>query len=242
MKRVLLLVAILFGMARSLEAQNPTVSPAGDLSSLVGVPFDVPLVVDWGGRGDKLGSISLRLSWDTAVLTMTGGSPGSFGEVQASFDSIPFGVFRLAGANPTGASGIATVGVGRFVPKQAAGTTMQLAVSELYGTGPTFADVLPVAQVQSGLYCPARGYWGDPDEDHTVGSRDALIALSASVGLDVSAFPESGLADVDADGTIKAKDALVMLSYAVGLGTSTVGADGSCMGGCGQALAACEAR
>src|SRR3954470_13294724 len=105
MKRVLLLVALGFGMAGPVVAQNPTVAPAGDLSSLVGVPFDVPLVVDWGARGDKLGSIALRLSWDTAVLTMTSGTPGSFGEVQASFDSVQYGVFRLAGANPAGASG-----------------------------------------------------------------------------------------------------------------------------------------
>src|SRR6185503_5066901 len=125
-----------------------------------------------------------------------------------------------AGANPAGATGMVTLGVGRFTPLTAATTPVTLELGDIFSASPDFADLTGSADVQSGLFCPARGHWGDPDQDRSAGSRDALIALSEAVGLDVSAFPEHGLADVDADGSVKARDALIILSYAVGFDVS----------------------
>lgn len=215
------------------RAQTITVSTAGDMSSLVGMPFDVPIVADWTGRPDKLGSFSMTLRWDPAVLRFESGTSGSFGSIQANTDSAAQGVLKLAGANPAGVVGTITLGIGRFTPLSAATTAVALDVSELFSAAPDFTNQASGATIQGGLFCPARGFWGDPDGDHTVGSRDALIALSEAVGLDVSAFPEHGLSDVDADGAVKARDALIMLSAAVGIDVGSFRIQRIAIGSCG---------
>lgn len=64
--------------------------------------------------------------------------------------------------------------------------------------------------------CGATSLYGDVDGNLKVESRDALITLSAAVGLPVSGF-NLGNGDVDADGLTNSRDALMMLSYAIGL-------------------------
>lgn len=234
MRRVLGFVLALGAAAAAARAQTVTIRPAGDLSALVGMPLDVPVVADWTARADKLGSFALTLRWNPAVLRYEGGTPGTFGQITTNSDSAPQGVLKLSGANPNGVNGMITLGVGRFTPLDTTGTTLQLQVSELYATAPTFADLIGAAAPQSALYCAARGLWGDPDVDGTIGSRDALLALSNAVGLDVSAFPEIGLADVDTSGTADARDALVILSYAVGMDVSGFRIQKLALGSCGS--------
>ena len=216
--------------AARAAAQAVPVHPAGDLSALVGMPFDVPIVADWTGRPDLLGSFVVTVTWDTTVLRFMGGARGTFGDIQANVGS---GNVKLTGANPTGAGGLITLAAMRFAPRVATSTPLQLSVAELYATGPTFAAVPPAAT--NGLFCPARGYWGDPDLDGAPGSRDALFALSEAVGLSVPPPPTAdiGLADVDADGSIKARDALIILSHAVGLDVSAFRILRVAVGGCG---------
>ena len=76
-----------------------------------------------------------------------------------------------------------------------------------------------------GQVCHATQIWGDVDGNSRVDSRDALITLSAAVGLPVSGFnlPQG---DVDQDGLTNSRDALFMLSYAIAVaaGASRVGA------------------
>jgi len=69
-----------------------------------------------------------------------------------------------------------------------------------------------------GKVCHASTVWGDVSGDGKVDSRDALITLSAAVGLPVSGF-NLGVGDVDGDGLVNSRDALIMLSYAIGLST-----------------------
>src|ERR1041385_4992834 len=114
------------------RAQTITVNTAGDMSSLVGMPFDVPIVADWTGRPDRLGSFSLTLRWDPAVLRFDGGTSGSFGSIQANTDSAAQGVLKIAGANPAGVVGTMTLGIGRFTPLTAATTAVALDVSALF--------------------------------------------------------------------------------------------------------------
>ena len=209
-RRALVLGALFAGPA---AAQSIPVRLGGGLSSFTGMPFDVPIEVDWSARADRLGSFALALRWDPALLRMDGGSNGTFGDLIANGDSVAQGVFKLTGANPTGVGGLVTLGVPRFTPLAAGTGTIQIELTELYASGPTFPDVLAQAVVQNGLYCPARGYWGDPDLDRSAGSRDALLALSAAVGLDVSAFPEIGLADVNNDGVVNTLDFAFFLNY-----------------------------
>jgi len=67
-----------------------------------------------------------------------------------------------------------------------------------------------------GVVCHATSRYGDVDGDARVDSRDALITLSAAVGLPVTGFALAN-GDVDGDGLANSRDALMMLSYTVQL-------------------------
>jgi len=231
MKRLALFGLLLPGF---LGAQTVPVRLGGGLSSFTSVPFDVPVEIDWSARADRLGSFTAALRWDPAILRFDAVGPAAFSAITVNADSAPQGVLKLAGANPNGASGRATVGIARFTPLQGAGTTIVVDVRELAAAGPSFANALPDAAPENGLYCPARGFWGDADADRSAGSRDALLALSAAVGLDVSAFPDIGLADVDASAAIEARDALIILSHAVGIDVSAFRVMRIAVGACGS--------
>jgi len=234
MRRVALTLAALTAGTRLLSAQTVPVRLGGGLSSFTNVPFDVPIEIDWSARADRLGSFTTNLRWDPAVLRLDAIGPGAFSAITVNADSALQGVLKIAGANPNGATGRVTVGVARLAPLQSSSTTILVDVRELAAAGPSFANALADAAPENGLYCPARGYWGDPDGDRSAGSRDALLALSAAVGLDVSAFPEIGLADVDGSASIEARDALVILSHAVGIDVSTFRVMRIAVGACGS--------
>jgi hypothetical protein len=76
------------------------------------------------------------------------------------------------------------------------------------------------ARVSAAQVCHATSLYGDVDGNGGVDSRDALITLSAAVGLPVSGF-SLGLGDVDDDGLTNSRDALMMLSYAIALPISS---------------------
>jgi hypothetical protein len=213
------------------RAQSIPVGPGGEMSSLVGLPFDMPITVDLRARTERLGSFAMRVQWDPAALRLDNVALGSFGALTVNLDTVLQGVVRLAGVNPTGASGLVTVGVMRFTPLAEASSAVDLDLTELFAAT-SFADLLPSAVVSDGLYCPAVGRYGDIDRDGVANSRDALIALSNAVGLDVSAF-NIALGDVDASGAANARDALIILSAAVGLDVSAFRvmrlAGGSCV-------------
>ena len=67
-----------------------------------------------------------------------------------------------------------------------------------------------------GQVCHAIGRWGDVDANGRIDSRDALITLTAAVGLPVGGF-STAMGDVDADGLVGSRDALMMLSQSIGL-------------------------
>jgi hypothetical protein len=209
---------VLGGLSGRARAQAIPVTVGAGASSIIGKDFDLPLVVDMSARSDKLGSFSVSLRWDPAVLQLITGQDGTFGPVETNEDSVANGLLLIAGANPAGVGGLVTLGVGRFRPLASDTTTFQITVHELYAAG-TFADLTPDVVVVTNQYCPGRGRYGDVDPDGVVDSRDGLIALMESVGLDVSAY-DIDLADVDADGNVDPRDALVILSYGIGLDVS----------------------
>ena len=214
-RRALVILTLAAALAPlAARAQTITAAPGGSITSLVGMPFDVPFYVDMTARPEKVGSFAARIQWNPAVLQFDGGSDGTFGAVSVNEDSLTAGVARVAGANPAGAGGLVTLGILHFTPLLAQADTLRFALPELYAAG-TFAALTPVT-TRDGYFCPARGMFGDIDKDGAINSRDALIALSNAVGLDVSAFDIS-LGDVDASGATNARDALIILSYAVGL-------------------------
>ena len=72
-----------------------------------------------------------------------------------------------------------------------------------------------------GQVCHASQIWGDVDENRVVDSRDALITLSAAVGLPNTGGFTLAQGDVDGDGLANSRDALIMLSYSIGLDVSS---------------------
>lgn len=216
------------------RAQAITAAPGGNMSSLVGMPFDVPFYLDMTARSEKLGSFAARISWNPAVLHLDGGGDGTFGAVTVNADSLVSGVARIAGANPAGVGGLITLGILHFTPLVSQPDTVRLAVTELFAAG-TFADLMPSLTTRDGYFCPARGVFGDVDKDANINSRDALIALSNAVGLDVSAFDVS-LGDVDGNGVTNARDALIILSSAVGLPVSAFRVGRLAGGACSSSL------
>ncbi len=231
-RRSLVLATLLAAALLPLRAraQGITAAPGGSMTSLVGMPLDVPIYVDLTGRTDLLGSFAARLQWNPAVLHFTGGSDGTFGALAVNEDSLPAGILHIAGANPAGVGGRVTVGVLHLTPLVNQPDTVHLTVTELFAAG-TFADLLPSLSTRDGFYCPARGMYGDIDRDGSANSRDALIALSNAVGLDVSAF-DITLGDVDANGVTNARDALIILTSAVGLPVGSFRVGGLAGGAC----------
>jgi len=89
---------------------------------------------------------------------------------------------------------------------------------------PGLADSAGGARTFPAQVCYATNEWGDVDGNGQVDSRDALITLSAAVGLPVGEPFASRLAqfgDVDQDGLVNSRDALMMLSYAIALPAAT---------------------
>ncbi len=206
------------GITRGAAAQQIPVQVGGSTSSLVGLPFDVPLVVDMSARTDKLGSFALTLQWNPAVLQFVSGQNGNFGDLKANDSAaVDSGIIRLAGVNPVGVGGRVVLGVARFVPLTTATDTFKLNVAELYAAG-SFADLLPSATWSDRVYCNAVGRYGDIDGNGVVDSKDALLALTFAAG---TAIPQNAaLGDVDGDGVTGARDALLMLAAGIGLDVS----------------------
>lgn len=213
-----LALATLTAGSLRLGAQTITITAGGEASSIIGTDFDVPVVVDMSQRSDKLGSFSLTVRWNPAVLQFISGADGTFGQTSANTDSAAQGVIRVSGANPTGVGGVITLGIARFRPLLTDTTTFKITVNDLYAAG-TFADLSGSVVVANRPYCPGRGRYGDVAADGTIDSKDALVALMDAVGLNVSQY-DVGLADVDGDGQVTPRDALIILSYGIGLDVS----------------------
>lgn len=69
---------------------------------------------------------------------------------------------------------------------------------------------------------------GDVNGDGRVNSADALIILSADVGVDTSQFCPMNCGDVDGNGSVNSTDALVVLCYDVGMAVPYPVGTGAC--------------
>lgn len=80
-------------------------------------------------------------------------------------------------------------------------------------------DLLPGHRTGVMEVCQAISYWGDVTGERVVNSRDALIALTASVGRSVGGGFDLSYGDVDADSMVTSRDALIILSHSIRLYT-----------------------
>jgi hypothetical protein len=69
---------------------------------------------------------------------------------------------------------------------------------------------------------------GGVNDDGVVNSTDALIILSADVGIDTSQFCPMNCGDVNSDGLVNSTDALIILSYDVGMSVPYAVGTGAC--------------
>ena len=95
------------------------------------------------------------------------------------------------------------------------GSLVSIKVNSLLNSAGT--NIVPSHSVGVLPICQANRVYGDVDVSRKVTSRDALITLTAAVGITVTGF-ELQWGDVDLDGQLDSRDALFVLSAAVGVG------------------------
>lgn len=208
------------------QTDTVTVGIGGTLSAPTGSEFVVPVYADMRkAPGQKLGSYTIRVTWDPSQLSFYGFdsvSVGTFAEPVPRTDSTGYGVLVVGGVSVQGRDSVVDLFRLHLYSYATGSTPITLQVQDLSAAGTPFTDLLAdtatAVQVQSGTFCPSIGRWGDLDADGAANSRDALAILSGVVGLpvDTTIFTPS-LGDVDGDGKIDSRDALIILSYGVGL-------------------------
>ena len=196
----------------------------------------IPLVVDMRAiPASDLGAYQLVVSWNPAVLRYVRTAGGAFGTPTVNEGSAATGTLTLAGTSVAGFGGLFSVAQLTFEMLVPSGSSPVSVASPELTASVSFATI-PVTAVP-GSVCTTSGTWGDVDHDGQILSNDALLVVTAAVGLSIAPYTLIN-ADVDADGDTDTRDALIILSSAVGLSTTgfRVGtANGS---GCGGAAAA----
>jgi hypothetical protein len=218
MRRVALALALLLASTIGrVEAQGVVFGVGGQLTGELNTRIRVPVYADLRAvPGVRLGSYTLRLTWDPSVLEFTSVLEGTFGQPVVYADSAYFGVLKVGGLSPAGMEGLFDLFAADFLIWGGGTTSIALGVTEAAAAG-TFADLTAQVTAVGSTYCPAVGRWGDLDADGDANSRDALAILSALVGLPVDSTFTLALGDVDGDALVNSRDALITLSYAVGL-------------------------
>ncbi|GBD31481.1 hypothetical protein HRbin33_00440 [bacterium HR33] len=222
MKRILTLGLTVGALgAATLRAQDTvTVGVGGELSAPLLEKLLVPVFADMRlAGGEKLGSYTIRVSWNPNIFSFNGWRSGSFAEPVVRTDSaFSYGVLWASAVSPAGRDGVFNLLDLILVPDSNGADTIVVSVTELSAAG-TLTDLLATKVVRTvpGAFCPALGRWGDLDRDGRSNSRDALAVLTSVVGLPVDTLFDLALGDVDGDAKVNTRDALIILSYAVGI-------------------------
>jgi hypothetical protein len=172
----------------------------------------IPIVISAGGV--SVGSYQLQVTWDSSVVRFVSAAPGAFGAPTVNAAGAATGSLTLAGANPIGAAGLFSIAELTFEMRLRAGSSPVTVVSPALTAATTFAPI--GAAGSSGTICASSGAFGDVNRDGSVLSNDALLVVTAAVGLPITPFTLVN-ADVDGDGDADTRDALGILSAAVGL-------------------------
>jgi hypothetical protein len=172
----------------------------------------VPIVISAGGV--TVGSYQIQITWDSNVVRYISAAPGAFGAPTVNAAGAATGSLTLAGANPTGAAGLFSIAEITFEMRAGTGSSPVAVVSPALTAAVTFASI--GATGTSGEICASSGAFGDVNHDGSVLSNDALLVVTAAVGLPIAPFTLLN-ADVDGDGDADTRDALGILSAAVGL-------------------------
>lgn len=220
-RRTLLLLAALLGA---------TLASAGRLEAQVRFYFGSPLDTAFGLIPGKIMSIPVRgsyycagalsagrwtIRYDTSKVRIAGLIPGALDSLLDTTASTP-GLFSVRGTNvntmPCGSDQVFFTLEAALNPS-ASSTFLWTSVDTF--TTPS-GNVAQAQRSSIAQLCRATQVYGDVNGDSLVNSADALIVLSAAVGLPVTGFNlQAG--DVDRDGLTTSRDALFILSYSIGL-------------------------
>jgi uncharacterized repeat protein (TIGR02543 family) len=177
---------------------------------------------------DLLGSFSGSLSWNPAVLSynsnsgLLGGFTGAINTANTGSGQITFN-----GANATGATGNTVVFQITFDAVALGTSALDLEYSAM-AAAYSFTDLLPILTVTDGQVVVSSSHLGDVNGDGVANSTDALIILSADVGMNTAAFCPMNCGDVDGEGHVNSTDALIILSYDVGMSVPFAVGTGPC--------------
>lgn len=177
----------------------------------------VPLVLDLRAGGQVLGSYQMQVTWNPAVIRYVRTDPGVFGAPTVNESAASSGSLTLAGASPAGLGGLFSAAELTFEMLVSSGSSPVTVVSPELSAANTFATI-PVSAI-AGDVCTGSGTYGDVNHDGSILSNDALLVVTAAVGLSIAPYTLAN-ADVDADGDADTRDALIILTSAVGLPTA----------------------
>jgi hypothetical protein len=168
-------------------------------------------------RGSGLDSFALRLAFDGTKLEFVEG-------LKLCPDvSVPLNLLRGDGyvdVSTSSCNGSYDQQIARLTFRLRAGAAdggtiglRALALTDNGGLDRTADFVGDFAEV-----CHASALWGDVDDNLKINSRDALVTLSAAVGLPTPGF-KLARGDVDGDGAVSARDALFIVAASIELPT-----------------------
>ncbi|MGD0991058.1 MAG: dockerin type I domain-containing protein [Gemmatimonadales bacterium] len=238
-RRTLLLLAALLGAtlasAGRLEAQTRFyIGASGDtaIGLIPGRAMPIPLRGSYYCAG-ALSAGRWTIRYDTSKVRIAGLIPGAVDSLLDTTASTP-GLFSVRGTNvntmPCGYDQVFFT-LQAVLNPSASGTFLWTSVDTF--TTPS-GNVAQAQRSSIAQVCRATNVFGDVDGNGSVDSRDALIVLSAAVGLPVTGF-DLAAGDVDRDGLTTSRDALFILTYSIGLSVPTTlsigeGAPASCPG------------
>jgi hypothetical protein len=200
-------------------------------------------MVEWGGDNEDTtvrGWSTQRAGWGTQTISETlaanhvtavfHGHDHQYAYEKIGnvvYQSLPVGGW----GNPNGTGfGMYTAGAGFTINTQTNAGHLRVTVApaqttvEYIKTGTTtsaYTYTMPP-------YTSGTGTLGRVNGDAQVNSTDALIILSADVGINTSAFCPMNCGDVNGDGFVNSTDALIILSYDVGISVPFPVGTGAC--------------
>jgi Dockerin type I domain/WD40-like Beta Propeller Repeat len=187
------------------------------LSILTGASRTVQLEVT-GTAGVQAYNITLFLDTNRVKVAAVDTVPSGYGlpipTASMYADSV------VLSASGTG-SLLSTVPIANITFSMAGGVTQGTLVSlrvNFLTLGDGITSGLPGHRTGLLDICQATSMRGDVTGERVVNSRDALVVLTAAVGLPVTGFNVAA-GDADGDGQVTSRDALLILSYGIGLTT-----------------------
>jgi hypothetical protein len=189
-------------------------------------------MVEWGGDNEDTrvrGWSTQRAAWGTQTISETLAANGVTAvfhghDHQYAYEKIGSVVYQsvpVAGwGNPNGTGfGMYTAGSGFTINTQTNAGHLRVTVAPAQTT---------VQYIKTGTTTSAYTYTMPPNSaptgtlgrvngDALVNSTDALIILSADVGIDTASYCPMNCGDVNNDGLVNSTDALIILSYDVGI-------------------------